>query len=349
MVAPVRLAGRLVGPGRPCFVIAEAGVNHNGDLRKAEALVDAAAAAGADAVKFQTFSAERLAAADAPKAAYQERAGREGETQRQMLRKLELSENDHHVLAKRCRRKGIAFLSSPFDEESLELLLRVGVPALKLPSGELTNHPLLRRAARSGKPLVVSTGMATLAEVAAAVRALGAARRRLVLLHCVSAYPAEPAWANLRALETLARSFRVPVGWSDHMLGNEVSFAAAARGACLIEKHLTLDRRLPGPDHAASLEPRGFAALVRGVRAVESALGDGVKRPVPAEREIAAVARKSVVAARAIPKGARLTRAMLGSSRPPGGISPAETPRLLGKVASRPIAAGERLAWSALR
>lgn len=345
----VALGRRRVGPGRPCYVIAEAGVNHNGEMKKALALVDAAVAAGADAVKFQTFSAKRLTAADAPKAAYQKRGGRAGETQRQMLQKLELSEAQHRVLAKRCRREGIDFLSSPFDEESLELLMRVGVPALKLPSGELTNHPLLRRAAKSGKPLIVSTGMATLAEVASAVRALEPARRRLVLLHCVSAYPAEPAWANLRAIETLAKAFRVPVGWSDHMLGNEVSFAAAARGACVLEKHLTLDRRLPGPDHAASLEPREFAALVAGVRAVESALGDGVKRPVAAEREIAAVARKSVVAARPIPKGARLSAAMLGSNRPPGGISPSETARLIGKVAARPFAEGERLSWSALR
>lgn len=349
MVRPVAVGRRRIGPGRPCFLIAEAGVNHNGDLEKALALIDASAAAGADAVKFQTFSAARLAAADAPKAAYQKRAGRAGETQRQMLEKLELSESDHRVLARRCRARGVVFLSSPFDEGSLDLLLRVGVPALKIPSGELTNHPLLRRAAASGLPLIVSTGMATLAETRAALRVLAPARRRLVLLHCVSAYPAQPAWANLRAMRTLEKAFRVPTGWSDHTPGDAVSVAAAALGACVIEKHITLDRRLPGPDHAASLEPREFAALARGVRAAEAALGDGIKRPVAAEREIAAVARKSVVAARAIPEGARLTAAMLGSSRPPGGIPPSETARLIGRFAARPIAAGERLTWKALR
>jgi N,N'-diacetyllegionaminate synthase len=349
MVASVRLAGRLVGPGRPCFIIAEAGVNHNGSIARALALVDAAAESGADAVKFQTFSAARLASPDAPKAAYQKKAGRAGETQREMLEKLELTEADHRILSARCRRRGIVFLSSPFDEESLDLLVRVGVPAIKLPSGELTNHPFLRRAAATGKPLILSTGMATMGEVSQAVRALGTARRRLVLLHCVSAYPAKPAWANLRAMSSLEKAFRVPVGWSDHTLGDEVSFAAAALGARVIEKHLTLDRRLPGPDHAASLEPGEFAALARGVRAVESALGDGVKRPVPAEREIAAVARKSVVAARPIPSGARLTAAMLRASRPSGGIPPSRTGELVGRVTARAIPEGVALAWSFLR
>ena len=284
------LAGRPIGQGR-CFVIAEAGVNHNGEIGKALALVDVAAAAGADAVKFQTFSAARIAVADAPKARYQERD--QSPTQREMLRRLELDEPMHRQLIARAAERKIVFLSSPFDEISADLLEKLDIAAFKIPSGELTNTPFLRHVAAKRRPMIVSTGMANLDEVCDAVAAIGSESGGLALLHCVSAYPAEPRDANLRAVAALENTFNVPVGWSDHMLGTEVALAAAALGAAVIEKHLTLDRALPGPDHAASTEPAEFAALVRSIRTIESALGSGEKRPTAAEAEIAAVARRA--------------------------------------------------------
>lgn len=335
--------------GRRCFTIAEAGVNHNGDLRRALRLVDAAAAAGADAVKFQTFAADRLAVASAPKAAYQKKRTPAGQSQLEMLRRLELSESDHRALIARCRKRGILFLSTPFDEQSADMLDRLGVAAFKLPSGELTNLPFLRHVARKGKPMIVSTGMAGLAEVRDAV---GAVRRagvpELVLLHCVSNYPAAPETINLRAMAAMAKAFGVPVGYSDHTLGLEISFAAAALGAAVIEKHFTLDRRLPGPDHACSLEPDELKAWVRGIRAVESSLGHGRKEPAPGEADTARAARKSLVAARAIPAGARLTADMVAAKRPGTGISPAQLGRVLGRRARRSIPADALLSWSRL-
>ncbi|MEK9145009.1 MAG: N-acetylneuraminate synthase [Elusimicrobiota bacterium] len=340
----VNIAGREIGPGRPCLIVAEAGVNHNGETRNALRLVDAAARAEADAVKFQTFSADRIATAGAPKAAYQRKGSPRGQSMLEMLRNIELDEAAHRRLRERCRQRSILFLSTPFDEQSADLLERLGVAAFKVPSGEITNLPLLAHIARKGRPVILSTGMADLREVGDAVRAIEkAGDPPLVLLHCVSRYPAPPREANLRAMATLASAFGRPVGFSDHTPGIEVSLAAAALGACLIEKHFTLDRGLPGPDHACSLEPGELAALVRGVRIVESSLGHGRKEPVRGERETARVARKSLVAARLIPAGSRLSEELIALKRPGTGLPPAMRAKLIGRVARRDIPAGSLL------
>lgn len=342
--ASIDIGGRNVGSGHPCFVIAEAGVNHNGSLDLALKLVDAAAAAGANAVKFQTFRAEKIATRSAPKAEYQTRTTGTSESQFEMLKKLELSPDGHKTLAARCVESGVTFLSSPFDEESADLLETLDVPAFKVPSGELTNLPFLRYLARKGRPLIVSTGMATLAEVAAAVTAVkDTGCDRLVLLQCVSNYPAAAADVNLRAMATMAAAFGVPVGYSDHSTGSQVSLAAVALGACVIEKHFTLDRTLPGPDHQASAEPGEFAELVAGIRTVEAALGDGDKRPAPSELETARVARRSLVAAATIPEGSRLTAEMVAARRPGTGLPVDRLGELLGRRAVGEVPAGTLL------
>lgn len=344
MVVPVEIAGRKIGPAQPCFIIAEAGVNHNGDMEAACRLIDVAQEAGADAVKFQTFQADRLATPSAPKARYQLQTTDEKESQREMLRRLELSETDHQELMAYCCRREILFLSTPFDERSADLLARLGVPAFKIPSGELTNLPFLKHVARLEKPMIVSTGMATLAEVEAAVKAIREIRSiELVLLHCVSSYPADPSQANLRAIQTMRSAFQLPVGFSDHTLGLTAALAAVALGACVIEKHFTLDRNLPGPDHRASLEPQELKNLVREIRMVEAALGDGRKEPTRAEAETAAVARKSLVAARNIPAGSWLTEELVVALRPGTGLPPSMLSQVLGKRAARDIIEGTLL------
>jgi N-acetylneuraminate synthase len=348
-VGRVAIAGRPVGPGHPCFIIAEAGVNHNGSLALARRLVDAAARAGADAVKFQTFRAERLATSAAPKAAYQKRTTGAHESQLMMLRRLELSEEHHRQLIAHCGRRGILFLSSPFDEESADLLDALGVPAFKVPSGEITNLPFLSHLGRKRKPVILSTGMSTLDEVRWAVETLREnGCSKLVLLHCVSDYPARPRDANLRAMRTLEAEFGTPVGFSDHTPGREVALAAAALGACIVEKHFTLDRALPGPDHQASVEPGELRALVEGIRTVESALGSGLKVPARAERGTAAVARKSLVASRDIPAGAVLTPILVAVRRPGTGMPPAALPTILGRRVRRALKAGHVLSWKDL-
>jgi N,N'-diacetyllegionaminate synthase len=335
----VRLGSRRIGAGRPVFVIAEAGVNHNGDFLKACRLVDVAAEAGADAVKFQTFRANRLVLPGAPKLGYQRDNTGPG-TQWGMLKKLELSESFQVDLAKRCHKKGILFLSSPFDEESALFLFNLGVPAFKIPSGELTNHPLLQRIAGWGKPLLLSTGMATLDEIRGALKVIRrAGNPPLMLFHCVSVYPALPKETNLKAMATMARMFRVPVGFSDHSEGTAVALAAVALGACVIEKHFTLDRSLSGPDHRASLNPRELKNLINDIRAVSQAQGDGVKRPVPRENETALAVRKSLVILENVPRGTLLHRSMIGTLRPGTGLAPEWISRVMGKRARRDIAA----------
>jgi N-acetylneuraminate synthase/N,N'-diacetyllegionaminate synthase len=279
----VAIAGRRIGAGNPCFVIAEAGVNHNGDLGLASKLVDAAAEAGADAVKFQAYRASEVAAPAAPKARYQEEATGSGESQLAMLARLELDAGELVTLKRRAEERGLVFLASAFDAESVRLLDRLDVAAVKLGSGELTNDPLLAEVASTGRPVLLSTGASELEEVADAVAVLRAnGGRDVVVLHCVSAYPAPPNEANLRAMATLAAALGVPVGFSDHTEGDEVALAAVALGAAAVEKHFTLDRGLPGPDHRASLEPAELRTLVLRLRRVESALGDGTKAPTPA-------------------------------------------------------------------
>lgn len=343
MVKTFQIGSRRVGTGAPCFVIAEAGVNHNGERSTARRLIDAAVAAGADAVKFQTFRAEQLATRQAPKAAYQKKSGRAGESQWAMLKRLELSAEDHSVLFDYAKKRKILFLSTPFDFESADFLERLGILAFKIGSGEITNWPFLAHIAGKKKPVILSSGMSTLEEVRAAVRVIEKSHAPLALLHCVSNYPARPAEANLRAMDTLSEAFSCPIGFSDHTLGLEVAFAAVARGACVLEKHLTLDRSAPGPDHRASLEPREFKALVKGVRIIEASLGHGRKEPVPSEKAIARVARKSLVATTNIPAGSRLQRRWLGVKRPGTGLSPAFLEEVIGRTAKRDIPGGALL------
>lgn len=323
---------RPVGTGAPCFIIAEVGVNHNGRLDLALQLVDVAHEAGADAVKFQTFTADRIVTATAPKAEYQKCNASPDETQLEMLRRLELSERDHRELAAYSKSRGLIFTSTPFDEISADFLDDLAVPVFKIPSGELTNLSYLSHMAQFGKPLVISTGMSYLSEVEAAVRCIEAAGSApIALMHCVSSYPAAPQDANLRAMQTLRSAFGVPVGYSDHIPGNEVAFAAVALGACIIEKHLTLDRNLPGPDHQSSLNPRDFGELVRGIRDVEAAMGSGRKVPAHSEQNAAQVARKSLVAASNLRAGTVLTAAMIVVQRPGTGLAPVLLPHIIGR------------------
>lgn len=339
--ATVRIGNHTVGVGEPCFVIAEAGVNHNGDLELARQLVDVAVQAGADAVKFQTFKADRLVTAFAPKARYQVETTGSQESQLEMIRRLELSDADHRELSNYCQQRGTLFLSTPFDEESAELLDDLGVPGFKISSGDLTNLPFLDFVGRRRKPILLSTGMSTLKEVGEAVAVIkNAGCDQLILLHCVSNYPADPPDANLRAMQTMADAFQVPVGYSDHTPGIEVALAAVAMGACIIEKHFTVDRALPGPDHRASLEPTDLAALVRGVRIVEAALGHGRKEPAASEADTAAVARRSLVAARDLPAGTVLTEELIAVKRPGTGFPPAMRSQLVGRKTSRDVSAG---------
>lgn len=340
----IEILGREIGPGQPCFIIAEAGVNHNGSLEMARQLVDAAARAGADAVKFQTFKAEKVVSPQAPKAAYQLQTTGASESQLDMVKRLELPFDAFRELYVYCQDKGIRFMSTPFDEESVDFLAELNVAVFKIPSGEITNLPFLAHVARKGKPMIVSTGMSYLGEVEAAVRTIEeTGNHDFVLLHCVSNYPADPADANLRAMQTMATAFSVPVGYSDHTLEAEVAIAAVALGACVIEKHFTLDRSLPGPDHRTSLEPDELSALVRGIRTVEMALGHGRKEPADSEANTATVARRSLVAARDIQAGTTLTEELIAIKRPGTGLPPAMRPYLIGRTARITIPAGTLL------
>ena len=339
-IQPFHLAERDIGPGET-FVIAEAGVNHDGDVEAAHRLIDAAADAGAGAVKFQTFVPEALAAERAPTAVYQARND-QGDDQRAMLARLALPGDAWGALQRHARDRGLEFLSTPFDDASADLLDGLGVPGFKVGSGELTNIPFLVRLARKGRPMIVSTGMATMLEVAAAVDAIRATGvEQLALLHCVSAYPADPGDANLRAMATMREAFGLWTGWSDHTPGIDLPIAATALGAAIIEKHLTLDRGRRGPDHAMSLEPDAFAAMVRGIRTTEAATrGDGTKRPTAAELEVAAVARRSLHWARDLPLGTVIDEDALVAQRPGTGLSPARTTHLVGRRTTRAVTAG---------
>jgi N-acetylneuraminate synthase len=332
------------------FVIAEAGVNHNGDIALALQLCDAALAAGADAVKFQTFRAEDLVLPGAPTAGYQARQTGE-QDQFAMLRKLELSAADHVLLRDHCARIGIEFFSTPFSEAAVDQLVQLGVARMKMPSGELTHRALVARAAATQLPLLLSTGMATLAEVREALEWVEQARGGLhgvTVLHCTSAYPAPDASLNLLALQTMARELEVPIGYSDHSSGIEAALAAVALGACVIEKHLTLDRTLSGPDHAASLEPEAFRQMVDGVRRVSRMRGDGVKAPRAQEQDAARVARRSIVAAVPIAAGTVIDAGMLACRRPATGIAPRDWERVVGARAATDIAPRTVLQWTQL-
>lgn len=345
----IEIAGRKVGPGCPCFIIAEAGVNHNGDVALAKRLVTVAAAAGADAVKFQTFKADGVVSTTAPKAEYQLVTTDASESQLEMLRRLELSPAAHLEIQAFCEDTGILFISTPFDQGSADLLSDLGVPAFKIGSGELTSLPFLEYVARKGKPMIVSTGMSYLSEVDEAVRAVrGAGCDQLVLLHCVSNYPAEIIDANLRAMQTMAAAFDVPVGYSDHTLGIDATLAAAALGACVIEKHFTLDRSLSGPDHRASLEPDELRGMVAGIRNVERAVGTGVKAPAASEANTRQVARRSLAALEPLEEGTILSADMVTSLRPGTGISPAMLRHVEGRRLKRRMKPSELITWNDL-
>lgn len=328
------------------LIIAEAGVNHNGDLDLARRLIDVAARSGADVVKFQTFTADRLATRAAPKAEYQSQTTGTRESQHAMLRRLELSEEMHRQLMAHCQARGIEFLSTGFDIESVDLLVSLGQRQFKIPSGEITNLPYLRHIGQLGKPIIVSTGMATLDEVGAAIEALeraGTPRSSMTILHCTTEYPAPIAEVNLRAMQSMQAAFGVKVGYSDHTPGIEIAIAAVAMGATLIEKHFTLDRSLPGPDHKASLEPAELGAMVAAIRNIEAALGDGIKRVTPSESKNQPIARKSLVARRAIRAGEPFSAENLAAKRPGTGVSPMRWDEIVGRGAPRDFAADEQI------
>jgi len=343
------IAGRGIGTGR-VFVIAEAGVNHNGRPDLARRLVDAAADAGADAVKFQTFEPAALVDAREPKVAYQAKnTGSQG-SQLEMLAELTLLREMLVELAGRARKRDIIFLSTPFDPASADLLYGLEVPAFKIGSGDLTNLPLLRHVARMGLPMIVSTGGATLSEVAAAVDAVHAiSKAPLALLHCVTSYPAPDDAANLLAMDAMRERFSLPVGWSDHMLDIWVAIAAASRGAAIVEKHLTLDRELPGPDHRASAEPDRFAEMVRAIRAVETALGSAEKRPDERELDTIRAARRSLYARRDLEPGHDLEEEDVVALRPGDGLSAARIDEFVGRTLGRRVTAGARLSETDFR
>lgn len=326
------------------LIIAEAGVNHNGDLDLAKRLVDAAGQAGADFVKFQTFSAPHLATRYAPKAGYQVKTSKQSQSQFHMLSKLELTTHMHEILIEYCKKQHISFLSSGFDIESIEFLAKIGLHKLKIPSGEITNLPYLRHVGSLGKPLILSTGMATLGEIESAIEVLeqaGTSRCKITVLHCNTEYPTPMSDVNLRAMCAIRDALGVEVGYSDHTLGIEVPIAAVALGAVVVEKHLTLDRNLEGPDHSASLEPKEFAQMVRSIRNIEDAMGDGIKRPSSSETKNKLSVRKSLVAATLIRAGDVFTRENVTVKRPGTGISPMRWDEVIGRTAPRDFAKDE--------
>jgi N,N'-diacetyllegionaminate synthase len=332
------------------FIIAEAGVNHNGNLNLARKLIAAAKLAGADAVKFQSFSADKLVAASTPKAGYQKQTTNKDETQHAMIKRLELSLEDHQALIKECRRQRIQFLSTPFDEGSADLLEKLGVKIFKIPSGEITNIPFLEFLARKRKPLILSTGMSNLVEIKEAVQSIfKAGNKKLTLLHCVTEYPAPFNQLNLKAIQTLLKEFRLTTGFSDHSLGVEASIAAVSLGAVVIEKHLTLGRDLPGPDHKASLEPEEFKTMVQTIRHIEQALGDGKKQAMPCEKKYIDLVRKSVVANKVILKGEKISNDHIAMKRPGHGIQPKEVKKVIGRRAKRTIQMDDVILWKDLK
>ena len=326
------------------LIIAEAGVNHNGDINMAKKLIDIAANAGADLVKFQTFSADRLVTQGAAKADYQLLATNNTESQHGMLRKLELTEAMHHELIAHCESQNIGFFSTGFDVESINLLVGLGQELFKIPSGEITNFPYLRHIGKLDKTVILSTGMSNIDEIEAAINVLeesGTHRSKVTVLHCTTAYPVPMTDVNLRAMQSIQNKFNVAVGYSDHTLGIEIPIAAVALGATIIEKHFTTDRSLPGPDHKASLEPTELKAMIDGIRNIEKALGDGVKRLMPSEITNLPIARKSIVASRPINTGAIFTEHDLTAKRPGTGISPMEWNKLIGSTAKKEYLADE--------
>lgn len=328
------------------LIIAEAGVNHNGDIATALSLVDTAASCGADIVKFQTFTTEQMVTPDAVKATYQKATTNAHESQMNMLRKLELSHFDHLSILERCQDRGIGFLSTGFDIKSVDMLMDLGIDRIKIPSGEITNLPYLRHIGGLGCPIILSTGMANLEEVRHALDILlsaGVPITQMTVLHCTTEYPAPMSDVNLQAMVTMREVFGVKIGYSDHTMGYEVAVAAVALGACIIEKHLTLDKTATGPDHAASMEPAEFAGMVRAIRNIELAMGDGTKAPQPSEMGNMVVARKSLIAAAFIREGEPFTSINITAKRPGSGMSPMLWDDVIGQVAKRDFIPNEMI------
>ena len=328
------------------LIIAEAGVNHNGDLDMAKKLIDVASEAGADLVKFQTFSADRLVIQSAKKADYQKKTTDGNELQLEMLRRLELTPEMHKELIAYCAVRNISFFSTGFDIESVDLLVSLGQDQFKIPSGEITNLPYLRHIGHLDKTVILSTGMATLGDIETAIEVLeqsGTSRSNLTILHCTTEYPTPMAEVNLRAMQSIRNAFGVDVGYSDHTPGIEVAIAAVALGAKVIEKHFTLDRNLPGPDHKASLEPHELKAMVTAIRNIEIALGDGIKRLTPSESKNKSVARKSLVASQPIKAGEIFTEQNITAKRPGAGLSPLLWDEVIGRIATKDYAEEEMI------
>ncbi len=344
----VKVGKRWVGDGEPCFVVAEAGANHNRDLGIGKELIDVAAAAGADAVKFQTYSAETLYSKKAPKFSYLESVTSKDTWD--LIKEIELPREWQMDLAAHAAKRGIMFFSTPFDYRAVDELAAIGVPAYKVASFEIVDLPLIKYAAAKGRPMILSTGLATYEDIHDALQACWAAgNREVVLLQCASLYPAPPARMNLRAIATMRQAFGVPVGLSDHTLGIHVAVAAVAVGACVVEKHFTLSRSLPGPDHPFAVEPGELKEMVRQIREVEAALGDGRKLgPASEEQEMYQKARRSLVAAQAIPKGARIEREMIAIKRPGYGIRPKFLDLVVGRIAKADIEEDAVLTWEML-
>ncbi|MEA3447196.1 MAG: N-acetylneuraminate synthase [Bacteroidota bacterium] len=325
-------------PNKSVFIIAEAGVNHNGNLETAKKLIDAAKLAGADAVKFQTFQAKATIAKKAEKADYQKSTTSEAETQYEMIQRLQLSEEDHQTLMNYSNRKQIQFLSSPFDLNSIHLLDKLGLDTFKIPSGEIVSLPYLEWIGKLNKKVIMSTGMADLGEIEDALNVLiqaGTDKRNITILHVNTEYPTPMEDVNLKAMQTIRDAFQVDVGYSDHTLGIEVPIAAVALGATVIEKHFTLDKKANGPDHRASLEPNELKQMVLAIRNIDKALGDGIKKPSKSEKRNKPIVRKSIVAQQKIAKGEKFTSENLGIKRPGTGISPMRWHEVLGKAAKR--------------
>jgi len=344
MTACVQIAGRRVGEGEPVFIIGEIGVNHNGDAAIARDLIDAGIQAGLDAVKFQSFRADEVAVADAPKAAYQvETTGGEA-SQLQMLKQLELLPEEMAGLKRYCSERGIIFISTACDRKSAGDLIAMGVPALKVGSADLTNGPVLKECAKGGVPLILSTGLATLAEIGRSLRFVrGEGVDEILLMHCVTMYPAPLSHLNLRFIRTLQREFDCPVGFSDHTGGTEAAPAAVAAGACAIEKHFTLDKRMEGPDHKASLEPAQLKVMVEKIRSSEEMLGDPLREVSAGELENLPLVRRSLVFDRDLPSGTRLEYEHLAAKRPAGGVDPMEFDSYVGRVLNRDVRRDERV------
>lgn len=332
-----------------CFVIAEAGVNHNGNLETAKKLIDAACNAKVDAIKFQSFKAENLVTKDAEKAEYQKKSTGNG-SQYEMLKKLELSYQDHVILKKYCEEKGITFISTPFDFESVDLLEELDIPLYKISSGDLTNIPLLKYVAKLNKPMIVSTGMANLGEVEKAAHEIKAVGNNdITLLHCTSNYPTEYRDVNLNAMVTLKNAFKLPVGYSDHTLGIEIPIAAVTLGAQVIEKHFTLNKNMEGPDHKASLEPKELRTMVNNIRNIEMAFGNGVKTCTINEEDTRNVVRKSIVASKKIKAGESISYENIDFRRPGIGISPLLVNEVIGKIAINDIDMNEFITFNAIK